>query len=102
MADKPMLTFSIWMNETLRYMYATLPNIKLKLNIAPIGTIARLYNPSQLERSISSRDCTGTHMYFSGVIGTLCLESKWLVVRARTWVMKAANSMCHVVKKRAV
>ena len=35
-------TLSIWMNETLRYMYATLPKIKLKLNIAPMGTIAVL------------------------------------------------------------
>lgn len=34
--------FNIWMNETLRYMYATLPNIRLKLNITPMGTIALL------------------------------------------------------------
>jgi hypothetical protein len=32
------------MNDTLRYMYATFPNIRLRLNIAPIGTIARLVN----------------------------------------------------------
>ena len=30
------------MNETLRYMYATFPKIKLKLNMTPMGTIAVL------------------------------------------------------------
>ena len=60
-----------------------------------------------MEISVSSSvescyDDDYTYMYVCGVIGTLCLESRWVVVRARTCVMKAAKSMCHVVKKRAV
>lgn len=40
-------------------------------------------------------------MYFWGVIGTLCLESRYGVARARNWVMTAAKNMCHVVRNRA-
>ena len=33
------------MKETLKYMYAILPKIRLRLNIAPMGTIALLQTP---------------------------------------------------------
>lgn len=38
-----LVALSIWIKDTLRYRYARLPQIRLKLNIRPIGTMARLY-----------------------------------------------------------
>lgn len=36
-------TLSIWINDTLKYRYVRFPQINDKLNIKPIGTIARRY-----------------------------------------------------------
>lgn len=70
---------SIWMKATLRYRYAWLPQIKLKLKKRPIGTIARRYTLP--------------------VMGTFFLESRMVVKRARIWVMMVAKTKCHVVRK---
>ena len=69
------------MNETERYMYVTLPQIKLKLKKMPIGTIARRYTRP--------------------VIGTFFLESSNLVPRAINWVIKDAKPRCHDVRRIA-
>ena len=58
-----------------------LPQIKDRLNNAPIGTIAR--------------------RYIRPVILTVFLPSRSFVVRASTWVMRVANSRCHVVSTTA-
>jgi hypothetical protein len=67
------------MKATLRYRYARLPQIKLKLKKRPIGTIARRYTRP--------------------VMGTFFLESRMVVKRARNWVMMVAKTRCHVVRK---
>jgi hypothetical protein len=72
-------TLSIWMNATLRYMYAWFPHIKLRLKKNPIGTIARTYTLP--------------------VILTVFRASSSVVVRARTWVAMVAKTKCHVVRK---
>ena len=76
-----LVALSIWMNDTLRYRYAKLPQIKLRLNMTPMGTIAR--------------------PYVCGVMGTLWRESSVDVKRARIWVMIVAKTMCHVVRNNA-
>jgi len=66
------------MNETLRYKYVKFPQIKLKLNAAPIGTIARRYTRP--------------------VILTFFRSSKIVVKRAIIWVIIVANTRCHDVR----
>jgi len=70
------------MKETLRYMYATLLQIRLKLKKAPMGTIALRYTRP--------------------VMGTFFLESSRFVVRAMIWVIAVAKMRCHVVRKMAI
>jgi hypothetical protein len=48
------------MKDTLRYMYATLPKIKLKLNITPIGTIADLRQVSMFH--LKTRTLKNVHI----------------------------------------
>jgi len=67
------------MNETLRYRYVRLPQIKLSENMTPIGTIVLKYTLP--------------------VIGTFFLESSVVVKRAMSCVMTVAKSRCHVVRK---
>lgn len=59
-----------------------LPQIKLKLKKSPMGTIARRYTRP--------------------VILTVFRPSSKVVVRARIWVIRVANTKCHVVKVMAV
>jgi hypothetical protein len=70
------LTFSIWMNDMLRYRYTTLERIKLMLKHIPIGRIAFMYNLTSISGLFSTRD----------------------VVLDRIWVAMVANNMCHVVR----
>lgn len=72
----------IWIKDTLRWRYATLPQIKLRLKKKPIGTIAFMYN------------CE--------FIGTFLRESRRVVNRARSWVMIVAKARWKVVRKMAV
>lgn len=67
------------MNETLRYKYVKLPQIKLREKKIPIGTIARRYTRP--------------------VIFTVFLPSRRVVVRAMTCVMNVANTKCHDVRR---
>jgi hypothetical protein len=67
------------MKATLRYKYAWLPQIKLKLKNRPMGTMARRYTRP--------------------FMGTFFLESSMVVPRARNWVMMVAKIKCHVVRK---
>lgn len=65
------------MNDTLKYRYVRFPQIKDKLNIKPIGTMAR--------------------RYILPVMGTFLRESSTVVKRARIWVISVAKAKCHVV-----
>lgn len=65
------------MNDTLKYRYVKFPQINDRLNIKPIGTIAR--------------------RYILPVIGTFFRESRTVVKRARICVMSVAKARCHVV-----
>lgn len=67
------------MNETLKYKYVKLPQIKLRLKKTPIGTMARKYTRP--------------------VIFTVFRPSKSFVVRAMTWVMTVAKIKCHDVRR---
>ena len=60
------------MNETLKYKYVKFPQIKLRLNAAPIGTMARRYTLP--------------------VIFTFFRSSKIVVKRAMSWVIIVANT----------
>jgi hypothetical protein len=67
------------MNETLRYRYVRLPQIKLKLKKSPMGTIAL--------------------RYIFPVILTFFLPSRRVVVRAMICVMMVAKMRCHAVRR---
>lgn len=82
--------------------YARFPQISVKLNITPIGTMARLKSPpSALEPQAAFSVYSSTHMYVRVVIGTLWRESSVLVKRAMYWVMMVPKTWCHVVRKSA-
>jgi len=66
------------MNETLKYKYVRFPQIKLKLNAAPIGTIALIY--------------------IRPFIFCAFRESRIVVNRAIICVMKVAKIICHAVR----
>lgn len=67
------------MNDTLKYKYVKLPQIKLKLKNTPIGTIALKYTRP--------------------VILTDFRPSRSLVVRAMICVMMVAKTRCHEVRR---
>ena len=71
-------TLSIWMNDTLRYMYVKFPQIRLSENMTPIGTIVRKYTRP--------------------VMGTFLRESRMVVKRASSWVIRVAKPKCQVVR----
>lgn len=74
-------TFSIWINATLRYMYALLLQISDSEKNSPIGMIAR--------------------RYIRPVILTRCRPSSRSVVRASSCVAAVAKTRCHVVRNIA-
>lgn len=93
-------TLSIWIKDTLNVRYAKFPEMSVKLNMTPIGTMARLdKSPHQQVFHLFLRDTT--HIYVCVVIGTLWRESRVLVKRAMYWVMMVPKTWCHVVRKRA-
>lgn len=81
------------MNDTLNVKYARFPQISVRLNIKPIGTMARLYRIHHQQLILQSFpeaiavSRLGAYMYVSVVIGTLWRESSVLVKRAMYWVM---------------
>lgn len=92
------------MKETLSVRYARFPQMRVKLNITPMGTIARLKTASV--SAFPPITCLiflsrSSHMYVRVVIGTLWRESRVLVKRAMYWVMIVPKTWCHVVKKSA-
>lgn len=79
------------MKETLNVRYAKFPQIRVMLNMTPIGTIARLPKYAMLASclflAVAHSGGDGPHMYVLGVMGTLCLESRVVVNLAMYWVM---------------